>query len=285
MDIEQLRQLDAIERHGTMSAAAAELMTTQPSLSKSMRRLERDLGAELFDRSPNRVRLNEAGLVALRHARTILAEERLMRDDFAALARRQRTLKVLTVAPAPSWRLAELTAGCFPDVILDPQIAEAAGAQSALMNREADLAILAAPPQMPDMRSVRLMTEDLFLNAPAGSPLAVRSSISFADLDGEAFLILEQIGLWMDAVRRSLPNSQIIVQKDRVVFEQLAASTSLLTFTTNVPQNQVEASKRTAVPIVDADAHATFFLCVRDDAQERAREIFEAVGESADEGQ
>lgn len=285
MDIEQLRQLDAIERHGTMSAAAAELMTTQPSLSKSMRRLERDLGAELFDRSPNRVRLNEAGLVALRHARTILAEERLMRDDFAALARRKRTLKVLTVAPAPSWRLAELTAGCFPDVILDPQIAEAAGAQSALMNREADLAILAAPPQMPDMRSVRLMTEDLFLNAPAGSPLAVRSSISFADLDGEAFLILEQIGLWMDAVRRSLPNSQIIVQKDRVVFEQLAASTSLLTFTTNVPQNQVEASKRTAVPIVDADAHATFFLCVRDDAQERAREIFEAVGESADEGQ
>ena len=217
MDIEQLRQLDAIERHGTMSAAAAELMTTQPSLSKSMRRLERDLGAELFDRSPNRVRLNEAGLVALRHARTILAEERLMRDDFAALARRQRTLKVLTVAPAPSWRLAELTAGCFPDVILDPQIAEAAGAQSALMNREADLAILAAPPQMPDMRSVRLMTEDLFLNAPAGSPLAVRSFISFADLDGEAFLILEQIGLWMDAVRRSLPNSQSAKDRKSVV--------------------------------------------------------------------
>ena len=79
MELDQLRQLDAIARAGTISAAAESLHTSQPSVSRSMRALERELGCELFERTRNHVELNEAGQVALRHARAILAEERRMR--------------------------------------------------------------------------------------------------------------------------------------------------------------------------------------------------------------
>ena len=54
MELDQLRQMIAIEEAGTMSAAADVLSLSQPALSRSVQRLEAELGAELFDRGRNR---------------------------------------------------------------------------------------------------------------------------------------------------------------------------------------------------------------------------------------
>lgn len=273
MELQQLKALVAIEREGTISAAAEALHTSQPSVSRLVKGLEADLGQELFDRTRNRARLNEAGELALRHAHAILAAERDMRDAFDALSRRQRTVKVASVAPAPSWRLAALTVERFPGTILEPEIADESQAVAALINREAALAITLHPVQLPGVVCAPLMTEDLYLFAPAGHPLAAERSVSFASMDGEPFLVYEQIGFWMGMVREALPNSQLIVQKDRTVFLQLLETTELLGFTTDAPENAGAAGGRVAVPITDAQAHATFFLSCRGDAAERVREI------------
>lgn len=50
-DFEELRQLVAFQRFGTLSAAADELHITQPTMTRAMRRLEREVGVPLFDRS------------------------------------------------------------------------------------------------------------------------------------------------------------------------------------------------------------------------------------------
>lgn len=118
VEFEQLRQIDAIARTGTFSAAAEALHTSQPSVSRSMRALERELGCELFNRSRNHVELNEAGELALKHARAILAEERRMRDAFDDLTRTNRTLNVASVAPAPVWKLASRVTERFPGTML-----------------------------------------------------------------------------------------------------------------------------------------------------------------------
>ena len=60
MDLDQLRQLDAIARQGTMSAAARALHLSQPALSRSLARLEVELGQPLFDRPGRRLVLNDA---------------------------------------------------------------------------------------------------------------------------------------------------------------------------------------------------------------------------------
>lgn len=277
MELEQLRQLDAIERYGTISAAAEHLHITQPSLSRSIKRLEADLGQQLFDRTKNSVRFNDAGRVALEHAHAMLAEERRLRDDFDELARRQRTLKVFSVAPAPTWRLSALVVERFPGVILDPELVSIRQAQAALVNQDADFSITLRPLQLPGMTSVAIMTEDLALSAPASSPFAQRDTVSFADLDGEPFLVFEQIGFWMDACRDKLPHSQVIVQKDRMVFMQLVQSSDLLCFTTDAPENASVAANRVRVPIVDAEAHATFFLNARTDAPQQVARIMDWV--------
>ena len=122
MELEQLRQLVEVERCGTISAAAEELHITQPSLSRSIRRLERDLGQDLFDRGRNSVTLNEAGRLALTHAKRILADVRLMRNDYDELSKHERTIRVASVAPAPTWRLTALVVERFPGTILGPEL-------------------------------------------------------------------------------------------------------------------------------------------------------------------
>lgn len=97
MNIEQLRQFEAIAKTGTMTAAAEQLHITQPALSRSMARLEADLGADLFERNGRSVSLSREGEVALEYARSILHEERLMRSALGDLAKK-RSLKASDLA-------------------------------------------------------------------------------------------------------------------------------------------------------------------------------------------
>ena len=105
MDINQLRQLEALAQHGTMSAAANACSLSQSAFSRSIQRLEAELGAQLFDRQKNSVRLNETGRVAVAHARSVLREVQLLQDAVDEAQRRARTLRVGTCAPAPLWNL------------------------------------------------------------------------------------------------------------------------------------------------------------------------------------
>ena len=280
MELEQMRQLDAIARQGTISAAAEELHLSQPALSRSIRRLERELGQELFDRTHNSATLNDAGRMAVDHARNLLRDERMMLDAFADLARRQRTLLVGTVAPAPVWHLTALTVERFPGTLLNPVTLTEDEVERRLMNRSVDLACTLRPQILPTMRSVQLMTEDLYAFLPESHRLAKASTVSFADLDGESFLVLSEVGFWIDMLRRNMPHAHIVEQADRSVFEQLVRTTELISFVTNITHESRSNIERVAVPIVDADAHATFYLSHLVDAPKRVRDIFQWVERS-----
>jgi DNA-binding transcriptional LysR family regulator len=170
----------------------------------------------------------------------------------------------------------------FPGTLLNPVILPEDEVERRLMNRSVDLAITLKPMILPTMETVRLMTEDLFAFLPPGHPLATRESVSFADLDGESFLVLSQIGFWMGMTRRNLPNAQIVEQSDSQVFEQLMRTTDLLCFVTDVTQANRTWDGRVAVPITDADAHATFYLSALSDAPQRVQDIFQWVERSVE---
>jgi DNA-binding transcriptional LysR family regulator len=72
MDERRLRQFLAIVEEGGVTAAAARLHVAQPSLSQSLRTLERELGAELFDRVGRGLQLTSAGRALVGPARQVL---------------------------------------------------------------------------------------------------------------------------------------------------------------------------------------------------------------------
>ncbi|HJA29414.1 MAG TPA: LysR family transcriptional regulator [Candidatus Olsenella pullicola] len=278
MELEQLRRLDAIARAGTISSAAEELHMSQPSVSRSMRALERELGCELFERTRNHVELNEAGRVALRHARAILAEERRMRDAFDELTRTSRTIRIASVAPAPVWRLTARVTERFPGTILTSELTDdEREVERRLFDRSADLVVTRRPMGLPNVTCVPLMVENLSVFVPRGDELAGRTSVRFSELDGRTFLMNAEVGFWGDVVRAAMPSARIIEQTDSTVLSQMIRSSDLLGFVTDVTGAQHEDECRVRVPIRDADAHATFYVVTLVDAPRAVLDIVELV--------
>lgn len=277
MELEQLHQLVAIAETGTLQSAAEQLHLSQSALSRSLRRLEDDLGQELFDRTRNSMSINAAGRLALDHARLILAEERRLRDDFDVLSKRERTVRVASVAPAPTWRLSSIILEQNPTEILEPDIVSEKEAVARLVNGACDLAVTAQEVSLPTVASTRFMREDLYANVPVGHVLHDRDELSFAELDGLTFLVYGGIGYWHEVHERMLPFAQFVTQPDRIIFLQQVRTSGLLTFTTNAPENTSGHESRKAIPIVDDEAHVTFWLSMRKDAPERLRALFDLV--------
>lgn len=94
MDLRQLEQFDEIARLGTVSAAAQSLHISQPALSRSIARLEAELGVELFERQGRKMTLSRAGRASLEYVRSILHEERLMRLSLDEFTQRMSALSL-----------------------------------------------------------------------------------------------------------------------------------------------------------------------------------------------
>lgn len=72
ISLEALEVIDAIDRKGSFAAAAESLYRVPSALTYTIRRLEEDLGLELFDRSGHRATLTEAGAELLKEGRYLL---------------------------------------------------------------------------------------------------------------------------------------------------------------------------------------------------------------------
>lgn len=74
LTLRQLKHALALERHGSFHRAAEAEAISQPAFSRSIRRLEETLGAQLFDRTSPRVLPTTFGKVLLRRARTVMEQ-------------------------------------------------------------------------------------------------------------------------------------------------------------------------------------------------------------------
>lgn len=102
MDTQKLRHLLAIVEHGTFSDAARAVHLTQPALSRSIRALEDELRAQLFDRGARRARLTVFGELVAERARRMRLEETQLRRDLELLRGGQEGALAIGVAPAPA---------------------------------------------------------------------------------------------------------------------------------------------------------------------------------------
>ena len=103
MELRQLRYAEAVARHRHFTRAAGELHVAQSALSQQVRRLEAELGAELFERTSRSVTPTEAGQAVAARARRILAEVEGIRgevDELRGLVRGRVSVGALLPAGA-----------------------------------------------------------------------------------------------------------------------------------------------------------------------------------------
>lgn len=102
MDSQKLKHLLAIVDHGTFSDAARAVHLTQPALSRSIRSLEDELKAQLFDRGARRARLTAFGELVAERARRIRLEMTQLQRDIELLRGAQEGQLNVGFAPGPA---------------------------------------------------------------------------------------------------------------------------------------------------------------------------------------
>jgi LysR family hydrogen peroxide-inducible transcriptional activator len=194
MEVNQLRYVCAVADTGSFSRAAERCEVAQPSLSQQVLKLEKDLGARLFDRLGRSIRLTEAGRAFMPHARSILEQMEAARTSVAeknAGARGSVTVGVIpTIAPYLMPRCTAAFARKYPDAKLRIVEETTPTLVEALRDLSIDLAILALPLRHKDLECFPIRTEPLFAVLPKDHPRAAAESLALKNLRGEPFVML-----------------------------------------------------------------------------------------------
>lgn len=100
LNLERLRTLDALARHGSVSGAAEGLHVTTSAVSQQMSKLEREVGQQLMAKNGRGVRLTDAGRLLADHAARILSQVELAKSDLEA--QRGRVVGELRLSAFPT---------------------------------------------------------------------------------------------------------------------------------------------------------------------------------------
>jgi DNA-binding transcriptional LysR family regulator len=184
VELRALRYFVTVADELHFGRAADRLHIAQPAVSRQIARLERELGERLFDRSPRRVRLTEAGHRVLAAAREALAAA----DRVRVAARAQAG--VMRIGAGAGQFTARLERGidalrerapAFDVVLVDLSLD---ARLNALRQGEIDLALTRGLRSAPGVRVLPAWTEPLFAVVSARHPAAGRAAVGVADLAG-----------------------------------------------------------------------------------------------------
>ncbi|MER5390994.1 LysR family transcriptional regulator [Saccharopolyspora sp. NPDC002686] len=188
MERRQLEYFLAVVDHGGFTAAAAALHVAQPSLSHSIKVLERELGAELFHRLPRRVRLTAAGAALIDFARRALREmetgRAAVREVTGLMAGRLDLVTLPTLALDPLAAAIGRFRARHPKVqvrLYQPESEE--DVRAAVRTGEAELGFAdAVPGPSEDLESVPIAEQELVVALPPGSTPPPDGRITVDDL-------------------------------------------------------------------------------------------------------
>ena len=196
VDIGRLRVLAAVARHGSMTAAAAQLAYTPSAVSQQIRKLETELGMDVLARHAKGVDLTDAGRTVVEHVATIERELAALRDDLEDIAgARSGTLRLGTV-PTFGASLLPFAVTRFtrrhPGVALSVRSSRLRGLLELLRDREIGMAVLWdyewSRLSESGLAVQTLLVDPTLLVVSADHRLAGRTTVSVAELARERWI-------------------------------------------------------------------------------------------------
>src|SRR5882757_6120425 len=197
MELRHLRYFVAVAEEGSLTLAAERrLHTAQPSLSRQMRDLELEVGAQLMTRSPRGIELTAAGRAFLDHARLALSQVEAAGEAARRAAHPAKTSFVMgfLTGQEMDWLPAALRIlrDELPsiEVVISSQISPALAAD--LLRGKIDVAFLRREEGMPDLAFKTLTREPLVVVMCTDHRLAASATVDPRDLAGEVFTSVSQ---------------------------------------------------------------------------------------------
>ncbi|SEF21617.1 DNA-binding transcriptional regulator, LysR family [Amycolatopsis pretoriensis] len=194
MDVQTLRLFREVAGGATVTETAARGHLTQPALSRALRRLEHDAGAELFRRSGRVLRLTPAGHAFRRHVEAVLDQlDQGLREVAEIVDPGTGVVPLAFLHTFGTWLVPSVLRSFLREhagARFELRQHGEAGLETELLDGTADLVITSGDPGHAQLRWERLLVEPLRLAVPPHHRLAGRRRVRLADLADETFILL-----------------------------------------------------------------------------------------------
>jgi DNA-binding transcriptional LysR family regulator len=191
----QLIAFVTVVRRGSVTAAADELVVTQPSVSAAVSALERELGVELTERAGRTLRPTAAGSAYMAYATDVLGLlEQGGRAAREAAEQEPHTLRVSAVTTAGEYLLPQLIQAFRerrPDVDISLEVGNREVVFRQVLDHKVDVAITGRIPDDERLVGRDFADSEFVLITAAGDPLAKRRWVALEELSGRPWLLRE----------------------------------------------------------------------------------------------
>lgn len=239
MELRHLRYFVAVAEEGSLTLAAERrLHTAQPSLSRQIRDLEREVGTPLLARRARGIELTEAGRVFLDHARLALLQVEQAGEAARRAARPAKPTFVLGFLTGHEVTWLPEALRVMHDEL--PSIEITLASQSspelagALMRGQVDVAFLRRDDQAPGLVFKLVTREPLVAVVPRDHRLAARKSVRLQDFAGEIFINPTRSAPALKAVIDRYAKRSGVTLSPQYEAENLVMATSLVASTGGV---------------------------------------------------
>ncbi|MCC8059254.1 MAG: LysR family transcriptional regulator [Clostridiales bacterium] len=201
MDLNQLRYFVKLSEVQNFSKAAEELYVTQPTLSQRIKRLEQELGVDLFVRSTRSVQLTEAGQLCYEQAKTVLEDlNKLMTMAEEIHRRKAGHIAIGILAVLPHWNISAALNDFrkkYPQIDINMEFDWSKALIDQLLKKKLDVVISKVfwnegSPEFADLEVYPIDEGELEVILGRNHPLAGQKTVRLEQLAGEQVLMADQ---------------------------------------------------------------------------------------------
>ena len=280
-----IRQLAAFAEYGTLTRVGEELGITQPTISRSMQKLEAELEVTLFDRTKNRITLNENGLFAAEYAKRIMALQDEMIAKTLEKAGLQKKFSVGSVAIQPAMNAVESAKKIYGGIEARYEINDN---ESHLIRGLTDdvyqMIILLHPFDDSLFESQKYFSERLSVMLPKNHPLAGKKSLALKELAGETFAVYSEVGFWEKVKREKIPGVKFVKllhHEDSDPITAITQASDMPSFISDRTTAFTLPENRVAIPLSDQEVNVTFYAVYKKEKAGLWRELLAEMKKAA----
>lgn len=256
----------AFLEEGSTPKVSEKLHISQPSVTRALQKLEDELNLPLFDRKPNKMTLNENGIILSEYIKDAVSIDKRIREKADELRKKAITVRIYMTAPGPTFK--------YPNFFYfhkesNPNNIEIKSDEECLNGVVSGLCDVAFINDelcsIDGLHKEKVFDERLYVSLPTNHFLSKKTQgVTFNELDGQSFLIARDLGIWDKVIDLHLKKSKFFRQDNESLREIVSAS-SIPSFATNITLKYRDDMTRVFIPILDEDATKPFYaICKKE---------------------
>jgi LysR family transcriptional regulator for metE and metH len=264
----------AVEKQGTLTAAAGELCLTQSALSHTMKKLEQELGTPIWLREGRSLKLTQAGHYLLAVANRVLPQLEQAQHRLAEFANGERgTLRIgMECHPCYQWllKLVKPFLSVWPAVDVDVKQKFQFGGIGALFGFEIDLLVTPDPLFKPGLHYQPVFAYEQILVVPVHHPLANASYITPSELTNEVLITYPVSTDRLDIFNQFLTPAGIAPKKHKtiedtdIMLQMVASNRGVAALPRWLAEESLQRYAISSVKLGEKGIHKHIYLGVRE---------------------